>query len=1183
MFFKRIEMHGFKSFAEPVTIEFDRGITCIVGPNGSGKSNISDAIRWVLGEQSPKMLRGGKMEDVIFAGTSTRKSRGMAEVTLVIDNEDGMLPIEYNEVAITRRMYRSGESEYAINNNKCRMRDIKELLLDTGIGVDGYSLIGQGKISDIISNKTESIREIFEETAGVVSYRTKKAEAEKKLATSQINMDRVNDIVEEIESRIDGLRHDSEKATEYLELKEKHRDLEINITIDSIENLKEKINIYKEDIAVLSKEATIANDNKLKIEENLLKTQENIIEFAKIINEKKMIHDEISKEMGKAFGDSRVSRERLNSIKRDIERLQREVGDFEEKINIEEEKKKELKVEKDKIDEHLALANEKLESELAKSGDARADRDKINNRISRKKDELFDVSKRMSSMLGEKNSFINLLDNLSKTEKEATVNFKLYEDIASETEIQLEREKEKREKLFHENSQIKLKLVENENYGIELKKQIDGLENLLKKKEIRQRELISRRSTIEEMEANYEGYNGGVRFVMKQDFPGILGTVGDLGEPKEGFEIALETALGGKIQNVVCHDEYSAKIAINSLKKAKAGRVTFLPVPEIQGKLKRDEKLERENGFLGYADECINFDSEYEEIFAYLLGNIAVIKSMDDAIAISKIYGRDFKYVTLEGEIFNTSGAVTGGRFKNKSANLFERKGEVLKMERELQEIQKQLDEGAKEYINLNEKQEENEREHKKYIQKESLSMNEITKSSSLISSLGDKKEEIRRTLRTWQESLNNAEIESSKVNEKIRVLEFEMARLKDVMENLEREILKETEEFESMESLIREAGEYLTKIRLDVSNWQNEQGNVKNLLNFSYMNSEGYRKDIDRRKKQIENLKMDVEGVKRGIDVHDKLAAEKKIQKEKLEIELNDFVAKKEKAEGLVVQLNASKESIYRTLEQLQSQKYEIEVKLARQEGQMDSHKGKLWEDFQVSYAQALSMKQKDFQVSTAIRENRNIKSRIKELGEVNVGAIGEYAKVNERYKFMTAQREDILKSTEELRQVIGDLDRIIRVKFKTGFDSVATYFEEIFKEFFGGGQAKIVLENEEEPLNSNIEIIAQPPGKQLKNINLMSGGEKTMTAIALMFAVIRTKPTPCCILDEVEAALDDHNIHVFANYLRNYENIQFTLITHQKTTMEHADVMYGVTMPEKGVSKVFSLKMDDDSVKID
>lgn len=1183
MFFKRIEMHGFKSFAEPVTIEFDRGITCIVGPNGSGKSNISDAIRWVLGEQSPKMLRGGKMEDVIFAGTSTRKSRGMAEVTLVIDNEDGMLPIEYNEVAITRRMYRSGESEYAINNNKCRMRDIKELLLDTGIGVDGYSLIGQGKISDIISNKTESIREIFEETAGVVSYRTKKAEAERKLAASNINMDRVNDIVEEIESRIDGLRQDSEKATEYLELKEKHKDLEINITIDSIESLKEKIDIYKADIASLGEQATKANDDKIKHEKELEKLSEKTVQLGEIINQKKKLYDEISREMGKAFGDSRVSRERLNSIKRDIERLQREIKDLDEKINSEEEKKKELKAEKEKTDEQLAKASEKLEAELAKSGDVRADRDRMNNKISRNKDELFDMHKKLSSMSGEKSSFVNLLENLAKTEKEATVNFKLYEETADETEKQLALEKENREKLFQKNGQAKLKLSETEKYGAELKNQIASMENMLKDKEIRQRELISRRSTIEEMEANYEGYNGGVRFVMKQKLPGVLGTVGDLGEPEEGFEIALETALGGQIQNVVCKDEYSAKTAINSLKRAKAGRVTFLPVSEIRGKLKRDEKLEKEKGFLGYADQCIKFDSEYEDIFAYLLGNIAVVKTMDDAIEISKHNGRGFRYVTLEGEIFNTSGAVTGGRFKNKTANLFERKGEVLKLERELEEIGQQLSEGSKEYALLKEKWQTNERNYQSYAEDERVTLNEITKSSSIISSLGDKKEEIRRTLKTWQESLRNAETEAVKVNEKISFLDNEMAKISENAELLQQEILKETEAFESMESSIRQSGEYLTQVRLEVSKWQSEQGNLKNLLEFSNVNINGFENEIERRKKQIENLKMDVEGINRGIDIHDQMAAEKKIQKERLEIELKSFISDKEHAEKNIAQLNSNRENIYRSLEQVRNQKYEIEVKLARQESQMDSYKSKLWEDFEVSYAQALSMKREDFVVSSAVRENRNIKNRIRELGEVNVGAISEYAQVNERYKFMVAQREDILKSTEELRQVIEDLDKIIRVKFKTGFDSVAGYFEEIFKEFFGGGQAKIVLENEEDPLNSAIEIIAQPPGKQLKNINLMSGGEKTMTAIALMFAVVRTKPTPCCILDEVEAALDDHNIHVFANYLRNFENIQFTLITHQKTTMEHADVMYGVTMPEKGVSKVFSLKMDEDSVKID
>ena len=1183
MFFKRIEMHGFKSFAEPVNIEFDRGITCIVGPNGSGKSNISDAIRWVLGEQSPKMLRGGKMEDVIFAGTSTRKSRGMAEVTLVIDNQDGMLPIEYNEVAITRRMYRSGESEYAINNSKCRMRDIKELLVDTGIGVDGYSLIGQGKISDIISNKTESIREIFEETAGVVSYRTKKAEAERKLSASNINMDRVNDIIEEIESRIGGLKEDSEKASEYLELKERHRDLEINITIDNIDKLKEQIDIYKEDIKALDKQSGAGEAKKVEFEGKLLNLQGSIDDIAKKIAEKKEMHELVSREMSKAFGDSRVSRERLNSIKRDMERLKREISDYESKLTEENNKADELIRSKEELDEKLAKAEGYLEKEIKKHGDVTLEKNRQAEKISRLNDEMFNMSKRLSSIAGEKSSFINLLDNLDKTEKDANVNFQLYQENIDETEKQLGIEKQRREDLLTENGQLKIQINDAERKGSILKKEKALLENRLKEKDIRKSEIISRKKTIQEMEANYEGYNGGVRFVMKRGIKGIRGTVGDLGQPRAGLEVALETALGSRVQNIVCDDDTSAKIAIENLKKAKAGRVTFLPVSEIEGRVRRDSELEKEAGFLGYGDECVDYNPAYSDVFGYLLGNVAILENIDVAIRVSKKFGRKFQCVTLDGEIFNISGAVTGGKYKNKTANLFERKGEVLKLEEELLAIEQEIEEGSKSLSSLEGKVSENQETFKGLSIKERETANEVTKSGSLIASLEDKRDANRRALATWQESYKNAKVEAEKVSEKIESLETELGKLDGKMEDCQQNIVKEQDLYDEMISSIKQAGEYLTDVRLQVSKCQSEQANVDNLLRFARENAKGYREDIDKRIKQIENLKYDVEGLGRGIDIHDKTAAEKKIQKEKLEIELGSLNSQKEKDEHQIRELNQEKEQVYANLEKVRRQKYEIDVKLARQEGQMDSYKSKIWEEFQVSYAQALTMKRDDFVMSSAVKENRNIKNRIRELGEVNIGAIREYAKVSERYRFMTAQREDIVTSTEELRKVIEDLDQVIRLKFKNGFDSVAGYFEEIFTEFFGGGQAKIVLEDEQDPLNSNIEIIAQPPGKQLKNINLMSGGEKTMTAIALMFAVVKTKPTPCCILDEVEAALDDHNIHVFANYLRNFEDIQFTLITHQKTTMEHADVMYGVTMPEKGVSKVFSLKMDDDSVKID
>lgn len=1176
-------MHGFKSFAEPVNIEFDRGITCIVGPNGSGKSNISDAIRWVLGEQSPKMLRGGKMEDVIFAGTSTRKSRGMAEVTLVIDNQDGMLPIEYNEVAITRRMYRSGESEYAINNSKCRMRDIKELLVDTGIGVDGYSLIGQGKISDIISNKTESIREIFEETAGVVSYRTKKAEAERKLSSSNINMDRVNDIIEEIESRIGGLKEDSEKASEYLELKEKHRDLEINITIDNIEKLKEQIEVYKSDIAALEKQSGAGEAKKIELEGRLLNLQDSMDDIGKRTAETKVQFEEVSREMSKAFGDSRVSRERLNSKKREIERLKREIEDYQIKLEEENNKAAELINAKAELDKKLEEVEEKLQDEVKKHGDVMLDRDKQADKISRKNDEMFAMSKKLSAMSGEKSSFANLLENLNKTENDANINFKIYQDNIAETENLLEAEKQHREKLIEENGQLKIQLNDIERKNNILTNEKVLLENKLKEKDIRKSEIISRKRTIQEMEANYEGYNGGVRFVMKRGFDGIRGTVGDLGQPKAGFEVALETALGGRIQNIVCDDDYSAKYAIDQLKKARAGRVTFLPVSEIQGHVRRDSALEKEEGFMGYADQCVEYSPAYEDVFSYLLGNVVILKDIDYAIKVSRKYGRKFQCVTLDGEIFNTSGAVAGGRYKNKSANLFERKGEVIKLEEELKTIEKEKEDGMKSLETIDAKIEYSQEDFKAVSAKERETANNVTKSGSQIASLEDRREANRRALVTWQESCKNAKLEAEKVNEKIEKLETEISKIDREMEICQMDIVKEQEQFEVMESSIRQASELLTDVRLQVSKCQNEQTNVKNLLSFAEENAKGHQEEINKRTKQIKNLEYDVEGLDRGIDIHDRTAAEKKLQKEKLERELASLNSEKERDEQAVRELNQEKEQVYRKLEQVHGQKYEIDVKLARHEGQMDSYKSKIWEEFQISYAQALTMKRTDFVMSSAVRENRTIKNRIRELGEVNIGAIKEYAKVSERYKFMTAQREDIIQSTEELRKVIEDLDKVIRLKFKNGFDSVAGYFEEIFKEFFGGGQAKIILEDEHDPLNSNIEIIAQPPGKQLKNINLMSGGEKTMTAIALMFAVVKTKPTPCCILDEVEAALDDHNIHVFANYLRNFQDIQFTLITHQKTTMEHADVMYGVTMPEKGVSKVFSLKMDDESVKID
>lgn len=1178
MYFKRIEMHGFKSFAEPVVIEFDKGITCIVGPNGSGKSNISDAIRWVLGEQSPKMLRGGKMEDVIFAGTTNRKSRGMAEVTLVIDNTTGILPIEYQEVAITRRMYRSGESEYAVNNNQCRMKDIRELLMDTGIGVDGYSLIGQGKISEIISNKSDSIREIFEESAGIVSYRSKKNEAERKLLSSGTNMDRVNDIIAEIESRIGKLKNESEKAQEYVALHDRYKELQVNITINSIDEITEKNTIFQEDLTSLKKDISDYQSQKRSIE-NKIEKEKNEIE----IIEQRLT--ECTSDLQKAKDVilstqnlQNINKEKLTTYNRDILRLEEELNISKNKICDKSMKLGEIKVKKDEIAEECRQLSKELKEITVANEGLLAQYSELEQNIEDNKNDIFASLNEKSNYIAEKKAYTSLLKNLMQNESNL---------ISSKDSMKKEIEnlgkdivdaKENKEKNLLKLEDCNRKLKKSKEDKLTLESELRDISSQIKLKSIEASQKNSRKKTIEEMENNYEGYNAGVKFVMKQKLNGISGVVAELMTVKKGYEIALETVLGSSIQNIICENERAAQNSIEKLKQNRAGRVTFLPLSNLKVRpVVKDSTIEHEKGFLGYGSECINFDEKYTKAFEYLLGNVAVIDNMTNALNISKKSNKNLRYVTLDGEIINNVGSVTGGKYRNKTANILERRNEVNELAQEIESLNDEIFE-----LQRNEKLKENQLEELVYaigkiesdVNKFEIANISFSKELQQLEQIFENKKEDNLK---YAQSLSSIENEKLRIDEVIKNLERKIIDIDEKNKNLEEEIARDTGELESMKLDIQEAQENITEASVKLHTTQTIEENLEKDIKRVILEIEEQKQQQELKERELAEIrdnKMVVSSEQNDKEVHIQSAI---LQQKKLESDIEKIEKEKEEILSTHRIDNDVKEGILQKLSSLQSQKYEIDIKFARLDSQLTNLKEKLWEDFEISYAQALTMKVENFVVSRAVRENRDIKNRLKELGDVNVGAIDEYAQVSERYEFLIAQREDIKQSTDELKAIIDDMDKIIKMRFKESFNQIVANFENVFVEFFGGGHANIVLENEDDPLNSNIEITAQPPGKQLRNINLLSGGEKTMTAIALMFAVLKAKPTPCCILDEVEAALDEHNIHIFANYLKKFENIQFTLITHQKTTMEHADVMYGVTMPERGISKVYSLNMND------
>ena len=1178
MYFKRLEMHGFKSFAEPVIIDFHEGITCIVGPNGSGKSNISDAVRWVLGEQSPKALRGGKMEEVIFNGTESRRPRGMAEVTLVIDNSTSILDIEYKEVAITRRMFRSGESEYLINDNPCRLKDIRELIMDTGIGVDGYSIIGQGKISDIVSNKPESRREIFEEAAGIVAYKTRKQETERKLIGTKNNLERIDDIVGEIEGRIGGLKEDSIKAKRYLELKEHYKDLEINIILRNIESTLHKNEEYSGDISELGNKLDSINRQRKQADESFqeLQKRNGVLEELSSDLNRKLIENK--DKMNSISSESRLNHEKLLHLRKEEERLSGEVSNFAELIAAGEKELENLRTELTVIDENLADAEKRLQEKIYLYDSVTGESSKFSNIIDDNNEKIISLNSEAASKKSEVKSYKSYQYTLEdRKERLQTELEKLQEDQAKSTS-ELDEKNREIERLQRLQNEIKEKRQSQLENRQKLEQEELYLRRKLEELKICQSRTETRLHTIEEMEQNFEGYNYAVKYIMRCGISGIEGVVGEMINVPEGYETAVETALGAAMQNIVVADDDCAKKAITALKVSQSGRLTFLPVDSINSKKAvLDGSITSDHGFCGIGSELIDFEPRYKKIFDYLLGRVAIVKDLNSAILLSKRGSNGVRFVTLDGEVINSGGAITGGRYKNKSANLLERKNEISKLKNLLHSQEIGIDETSKK---LNEKKDalsEMIRISKEDVERIRKCEISIARVKDGITYLENVIADIKLNAEKNEKEIIQIDRDLSEMSDVILKFDEESRAAQSEIEKIGKEMDEILQKHQKNKKAIEFANQGITEARIDVNLWEEKRNNLNG--------------NIEKNKEAVERLRVrSEEQVDKLSDIReDKGKLEQgtggsNMQLERLKVKLLELQEDIEKVSleksEVGVKLGELGNEITRTDREsnlYRDQKYQLEIKKAKNDTQLDNMKDKLWNEFEISYAQAGDLRKEEFVMSSAVKESREIRKELKEIGDVNVGAIEEYKQVSKRYEFLTEQREDILKAMEELEDLVNNLDKTIMRSFKENFNKVEENFENVFEELFGGGYAELRMENENNPLESGIEIVAQPPGKKLQNINLMSGGEKTMTAIALMFAVLKTKPTPFCILDEIEAALDDKNIDKFSHYLRKFAETQFALITHQKATMEHADVLYGITMPERGISKVLSLRMGD------
>ena len=1181
MYLKRIEIQGFKSFADPAVIDFKDGVTCIVGPNGSGKSNISDAMRWVLGEQRAKALRGGKMEEIIFAGAGNRRAKGMAEVTLVFDNSSGILDIDYAEVALKRRLFRSGESEYFINDNSCRLRDIRELIMDTGIGVDGYSFVGQGRIDRIASERPESRREVFEEAAGIIKYKTKRAEAERKLESAGTNLDRLSDLIYDIESRIDGLRTESEKAKEHQELSKRYRELQINITLKNIENLQKRNRELTAQFEEAGTYLETLRGDRVEFETKLaaLRSLDTDLELRATEIREKLASNQTRRVS--IAGEAAITEEKLKNIEKDTIRVQEEILRLTGRVNEREATLNEYRAKHAGFVEKL----DRFAPELASLLTAAVERENIYNGkvvlIDERKAEHFELSREHSSKEAELASSESLVANFEETEAaikrelisgetERAELAKRVADLEKDTEIK----KEEVAALEKQGEALQEKYAATEKALANDRSTLDSIRIEIEKK-------LSRQKTIEEMIRNYEGYASGVRTLMQSKRPGVIGVVAELIKADAGFEAAIETALGAAAQNIVTEDDNAAWQAIEFLKKNKEGRLTFLPVKTIrENALEPEPVLEKTHGFSGYAMDRVTYDNKYKNVFRYLLGRTIIADTLDDAIAISAKKTSGWLIVTKEGEVISPAGALTGGTFGNKTANLLERgseidilKNEIIALDEKTLELReaavKLTDESETLLVKIRETDLEKRDGETAYIRTQ-----EERKSAEYMLARLDERLEKRRA------ELTGVEKDRGNSVDLIAGLRGTIERLRAGMEEIAIVIEDETTSLSSAKEAGEAARAEATELRLKSAEATRDKENADQTLQAMEDDLEETRDRLGAvlaEKAAIDNFSPELSEEETTEEL--KTLSEAKIG---LDEELASVLSEREGVRSRIEDIDIALERSQEKIEAQVSSRGGMEVELGRQETRLATWKEKLFDEFELSYVHSLEYKNEDFVMSTAMRDNKEVKDRLKEIGEVNPSSIREYSETSERYRFLTAQRDDIVASMKDFQDIVRDMDKISKEKFRDTFEKISEAFSETFTLLFGGGKGQILLEDENDPLESGINIQVSPPGKNvLANIDSYSGGEKSMIAIALLFAILKTRPTPFCMLDEIDAALDEANIHRFARYVARFEGTQFTLVTHQRSTMEYADTLFGVTMQEQGVTTVLSLKLGDEETE--
>lgn len=1181
MYLKRLELQGFKSFADKTILEFKPGITSVIGPNGSGKSNISDAIRWVLGEQSMKSLRGAKSEDIIFAGTQSRKSLGFAEVSIVIDNSDAKLPIEYSEVTVTRKLYRNGETGYFINKTPCRLKDILELFMDTGIGKDGYSIIGQGKIDEILSNKSEDRRHIFEEAAGIVKYRTRKQESEKKMEQTKLNLLRINDILTEIEGNIEPLKAQSEKAKQYLNLREELKNIEVGLFVYNINTYKEKLEQIIKDEEIMTSQRNTENEKLTSIQSLKDSLKQELDEITTQIEQMQNIGFESTNKIEKINSEIGISKERIQNNIANKERLESEIKEL--RIRIQElqeeekqrqEKKANLFQNKEKFEEEL----KQKEKELAKLTKTLSDKEL---EIEAKKQKIETNTDKKYEVLADINTQEANYENLEKRKK--TLKIEL-ENVISELDSTRDNKQELSKKFYE--IQSKRNIVSNNLQQETTEKEscmnkIKDFEEEINKLNYQMNMKDARHKFLLETEKEKEGYIKSVKELLldcdknSQLKKGMHGVLANLISVNKEYELAIEMCLGQALQNVVTETEEDAKKLVEHLRNNNLGRASFLPISSIRGKRIENVISNGMKGVIGIASDLVKCDKKYSQIVLNLLGRTVVVEDMNIGISLAKMNNYSFRIVTLKGDVISSSGSITGGSVATKTVNILGRSREIEELEKEIKKLSKKIEEitlQKQKYLeSITEVIEKVAGLEKELQDIEIVYAAENQKMVSIEENIY-KLEQRRDKLKEEELSINKQKEESIKQKEeKEQEVEKLNSEIKSLSEEVEQfaTVNKDNQKYIddlnfditnlkiSVSSFIESEAsieEFVERIRQEILNNNNNIENKNNTLNQAIKENTELQTKIDNLNSEIEQIKAEVNNSSENIEKLKQLRTEK-----------NELLDKKE--EEITNQFSI--------LEGLKEQIVKMDFKKTKLEQDIEQLINTLWDEYEITPNNAGEYK-KPNNIAQAQKEVSSIREKIKDLGSINIDSIEEYKKISERYDFMCEQRLDLENTVAKLRKVISEMTQTMEQQFKEKFEIINKNFNEVFIELFGGGKAELILTDEDNVLECGIDIRVQPTGKKLQNMMLLSGGEKAFTAIALLFAILKINPAPFCILDEIEAALDDVNVYRFAEYLKKFSQAsQFLVITHRKGTMEVADTVYGVTMEENGISKLLSMKL--------